>query len=466
MRNVPDNDIWQATSTIHSSKELIMLVINPVLRLLLYTFFISSTSCIPIQIPSVPSPFSLTSNLLVKSTSDPSPLQITVYHLPAAYPLNVPSARAAISAVYAIIRTHDRDATIPHEGIDILRNGVGFRTGPLSKDFTWDLLYATVQHLEAMMRDGSSVTYAWHVSKQTFGNSIGQGFLYVDAAAGASKDGNRSSPSFLSLPTQANGSDSNVGLPDFRVSIFYGNETHYPFDRHDVEQAFGIAFFRIDERDLEESMPQTSIGAGTVVLSTVPFTPGYTWGFFAETLRQVHASESARPAWWHCGWSVVGVDADQRPTTLYAVGQLHPAHWDEEWVTGDVEAAYDNVRVTVRYEEPPHPLNRQDAEGVFDLAFLRISQHDPDDPMPRRGAEIRAGNVILDTSQYGEEYTWGLWDYTLRQVRAAQSSQPPGWWSCGFDVVNGGSWRHFYATGRLYSAVGEERKGTGELEVT
>ena len=372
--------------------------------------------------------------------------------------------------MYAIIRAHDPDGILPREGIDVQLNELHFWAGRGSKDFTWKLLFATVPLVEDSLRERGFFECTWWVWNRTSGDWLGQGSMSMDPAAVASSNGTRFRPP-LSCPTIiTNASTPSVGLPDFQVSVFYGNESFHPLNRHDVEEVFDIAFSRISEHDLGESLPQgVDIAAGNVILNTLPFTPEYTWGFWAETLRQVQEAESSKPNWWQCGWTVVGVDENLNPTQLYAVGQLHPARWEDKKATGDVETAYDNVRVSVRYEEPPHPLNRQDAEGVFDLAFLRISQRDPDDRMPRRGAEIRAGNVILDTSvNNNEEYTWRLWEYTLRQLQAAQSSAPPGWWSCSFDVVGigeRGMVRMFYASGRLYSAVGEGEKGPGDVEV-
>ena len=124
-----------------------------------------------------------------------------------------------------------------------------------------------------------------------------------------------------------------------------------------------------------------------------------------------------------------------------------------------------NVQLSLQYDEPPHPLNRQDANGCFDLAFLRITDHDLNQPFPKNGAKIQAGNVILQIGKVTDAYTWGLFDYTIRQVQATQSSTR-GWWSCAWGVVDldeKGVVKKIYAVGRLYSPFGGE-EGTGNVE--
>lgn len=104
-------------------------------------------------------------------------------------------------------------------------------------------------------------------------------------------------------------------------------------------------------------------------------------------------------------------------------------------ITTNVSTPTDHVRLALHYDEPVHPLNRRDTEGVFDLAFRMISEHNLKERFPRRGGKIQAGNVMIEMKDVTEDYSWGLFDYTLRQVMATQEAVP-GWWSCAW-----GCWR-------------------------
>ncbi|KAI4256744.1 MAG: hypothetical protein L6R42_006048 [Xanthoria sp. 1 TBL-2021] len=297
--------------------------------LLLLTLFAHPISCNPVQKAHVPSHFSITINPL----NDPSPIHFDFNRPPDAQPFRITGARGCINAILDNLRTKDHGASVPREGIREHLDGVWFYAYPLSEQYTWNLLFATVKLVIDNLQTRGYVACNWEVSRPNdhggAGRILGRGSMWPDVLTTPDANGNNASR------------------------------------------------------------------------------------------QQQHQSLSP----------------------------LNPIF---------ISSRNDNFELDFHIDNPPHPLKPTDADGCLRIAFTAISHHDLDKPVSQGTGRLQAGNVILDIESLSSEYTWGLFDYTIRQVQAQLLFR--GWWSCSWAIRRveaGGGVGLVYAKGRMWSPLGE-----------
>ncbi|KAL8845735.1 MAG: hypothetical protein Q9221_009122 [Calogaya cf. arnoldii] len=225
-------------------------------------------------------------------------------------------------------------------------------------------------------------------------------------------------------------------------------------------------------KDPHASPARIRLSRSGVILSISPSSmqgTEYTWNDLSLTLQYLR-SKLSQDGYFASWWTVHEEDGEGMEGETIGNGMLFPGDLEMEGKNGNdtvpiqtanatttnFSVGAEDFEVDFQFDILPHPLNHHDAEGCLGMASAGITGHNLTQPFPRRGGRLRAGNVVLDIVSLSEEYTWGLFDYTIRRVKAQMLAR--GWWSCSWEVrkvEEGEEEMVTYARGRMWSPLGE-----------
>lgn len=117
-----------------------------------------------------------------------------------------------------------------------------------------------------------------------------------------------------------------------------------------------------------------------------------------------------------------------------------------------------DLHLDFRYSAPTRPISQWGAHNTIALAISAAREHGHDERVPRAGFRVKTDDVWLHTYPLFIGFTWGLLDFTVRQVEA--ELETTGYFACTWELsrTEDGLSGRIYARGDMWPNVVPQSK--------
>lgn len=117
-----------------------------------------------------------------------------------------------------------------------------------------------------------------------------------------------------------------------------------------------------------------------------------------------------------------------------------------------IATPYDDFEFDLKYDSPSRALDEVSANDALMICYAAASGHEMDQRFPRLGRRFGKDDVVVDIQPTDVGYTWGMFDYTVRQLESILRTQ--GFMSCSWEIIKIDG-RKMYARGSMWSVGGK-----------